>query len=893
MKPNSNLPPGLFLRFFRWFCNPRICDAIEGDLIELYHERISQKGKRKADLHFANDVILLFRPGIIRPMGSNLNLNQPVMFRNYLKVGVRNIVKYKGFSFINIFGLALAMSISMLILMMLADQNRSDSFHEKKDRVYRILSDYDGAKNRYATSPEPIAGVLKADYPGIETATQLIPGVFGDAKAGENIAEMNGYFGDPSFFKLFSFELLEGNPSTALSDPNSVVLSKKLADKLFGTKNPIGQAVEFSDRKGPIVQSEEGSTNSGISWGNFKVTGVIDLDTYPTHFKFEALISSSTLPSLIAEGKVEDKRADWKWFYKSYNFVLLKEGKTVADLQGDLDHLVSQKQAELASEDRKGFKLEAQALSDVAVGFVNNDTKFRMPILGYYFLGILALVIMVSACLNYTNLSIARALTRAKEIGVRKVTGADRKSLLFQFLLESILTSLFALAVALILLLMLVPAFKGLWVNQFLAFQLPFQASLIGWFLLLAIGIGLVAGIYPAIILSGYKPVKALKSLAENSTGKHGFRKVLGVTQFVVSLFFITTSILIYNQFKHFLAFDYGFQTENLVTVSMQGMDYEKLSTEFQRIPGIVAISACDIIPSTGTNNNTQIKLSGKTGEYQSVGLINTDRNFPQNLGLELIAGNAISDSPEALNQVMVNEAMVKELGFESPAELVGQQIESKWGNEIMTVAGVVKDFHFKLLLNEDVISPLLMRYDPASFKYLNVKISSPDPMSTLAALESTWKELDPIHPFEYEFMDAQIEATHLGIFDVVTILGFISFLAIFIACLGLLGMITYTAERKTKEVGIRKFLGAGSMNITFLLGKSFFQLLALSVLIGSPLSYFANNLWLQNFPNRVEFGFGTLALAAFSLLMLGVLTVTSQTFRVARTKVIDTLKMD
>lgn len=893
MKESTDLPPGLFLRIFRAFCDPLLVDSIEGDLIEIYRTRRLKRGKRKADFLFFLDVALLFRPGIIRPLGFSIELNHTDMYRNYFKIGFRNILKYKTFSFINIFGLALAMSVSMLILMMLADQNRYDQFHENKDRIYRILSDYEGSKNPYATSPQPLAETLK-EYPAVETTTQLIPGVGVDATHEEKTKEIRGYFTEPSFFSIFSFELESGNSATALSAPYSVVITQEVANFFFGDQDPLGKRLEFDDRKLPFPLGGDAPGTPAVAWGDFMVTGVIDPSKYASHLSFDVLVSGSTISSLINSGKMVDRREDWTWFYQTYTFAMLREGQTAEELSGALEDIVMRKEAEIKSEYTSGFKLLPQALADVALGLSGNDTNNRLPLIGYYFLAALALVIMASACLNYTNLSIARALTRAKEIGIRKVTGALRKNLVAQFLSESVLTALLSLVIAFVLLLVLIPAFKGLWVNQYLNFELPFMPVLYLGFILLAILVGVLAGIYPALFLSGYQPIKALKSLAEIKSGKLGLRKVLGISQFVVSLFFITTSILIYNQFKHYLTFDYGFQSESIVNIPLQGMEYQKLSTEYERIPGVLTISACDIVPATGTNNNNEIKILGSTDEYQSVGVLNIDRNFPENLGIALLAGNGFGTNDQtASTQILVNEAMVKELGYPSAEAIVGEQFETKWGDQLLVVAGVVKDFRYKLLLNEDAISPLMLRYNPDQFQYINVKISSPDPMKTMAALEDRWKALDPVHPFRYEFMDEALESTHQGIFDVVSILGFISFLAIFIACLGLLGMTTYAAERRTKEVGIRKFLGAGSFSITLLLSKGFLQMLAISILLGAPLSYFANKLWLENFPNRVEFGVGTVLLGTSVLLLLGIVTISSQTLRVSKSKVVDTLKMD
>jgi putative ABC transport system permease protein len=892
MKLTKVHPPPLFLKFFRWYCHPKMLDYIEGDLIEVYERRLKKSGKRKANALFIIDVLLLFRPGIIRPTEGYQQVNNYAILKNYFKVGIRNILKYKAFSFINIFGLAVAMSVCMLIILMLADQNRYDQFHEKKDRIYRILSDYEGSPQPYATSPFPLASTLKAEYPIVEETTNLTPGVGGDVIYQQKFADMRGYFAEPSFFSIFSFELEKGDKASALSSPRSMVISSEIAYQLFNDENPIGKTVEFADRQLPFPQDFDGVGGASVPWGSFTITGVIDESRYVSHLKFDVLVSASTRQSLMAEKKLDDLTNNWEWYFRTYTFALLQEGKNSSDLSTALTDLVAHKYANITAEQTKGFKLLPQKLGDVALGLTGNDTNNRLPLIGYYFLSVLALVIMISACLNYTNLSIARALTRAKEIGVRKVTGALRKNLIFQFLSESIITALLALVMAALLLLILAPAFKGLWVNQYLNFELHSTASVYLIFFGFALLIGLLAGVYPALYLSKHQPIKALKNLSHETPGKLGMRKALGVSQFVISLLFITTSILIYNQFKHYISFDYGFNTNNIVNIELQGIDPEKLSNELLGVPGVTTISACDVIPAAGRSNGNEVRKSGTTDEYFSNDLLLADENFMDNLGIKLIAGRNFTHEEPAQN-ILVNEAMVKQLGFKHSSEIVGEVLETKWGNEQFKVIGVVKDFRYRLLVNQHEIRPMMARNEPEHFEYLNVKLSSTDLMSTMTRLESTWKKIDPIHPFRYEFFDEQLQATHHAIFDIVAILGFISFLAIVIACLGLLGMATYTAERKTKEVGIRKILGAGDYSIALLLSKGFLRMLAISVLIGAPLSYLINNLWLQEFPNRVEFGLGTVLLGTFILLVLGILTIGSQTLRASKNNPVDALKMD
>ncbi|HEY9049184.1 MAG TPA: FtsX-like permease family protein [Ohtaekwangia sp.] len=892
MKKQPVSPPVYILRFFRWFCNPNIVRYIEGDLLELYHERLQRVGKRRADLLIAIDVLLLFRPGIIRKAGNVQWINNHAMFKNYLKVGFRNILKYKVFSGINVFGLAIAMSVCMLIILMLADQKRYDAFHEKKDRIYRILSTYSTARQPYATSPYPLAATLKADYPVMEDAVNLTPGVGGDGSYQQRLADMRGYFTDPSFFRVFSFELLKGDKVTALKEPNSMVITTDIAEKLFGNEEPLGKTIEFADRQLPFPQRIGDAGSAADPWGSFTITGVIDAHRYKSHLQFDVLVSASSRLALYAEKKLEDRSDNWQSYYQTYTFALLREGKNTSDLTTALSDLVKRKYTTFTSEETKDFRLLAQNLADVQLDLKGNDTNNRMPRIGYYFLSVLAIVIMFSACLNYTNLSIARALTRAREIGVRKVTGASRRSLVLQFLSESVLTAMFALAMALVLLVAIKPAFKSLWVNKYLEFELPSSFSVYAVFTGFALLIGIISGVYPAFRLSSFQPVRVLKKLDVSGTGKLGMRKVLSVTQFVISLFFITTAILIFNQFNHFLKFDYGFDTKGIVNIPLQGIDHEKLSHAFGNVPGVATISACDIIPAAGQSNGIQFKRAGSTQEYMRGGVLRADENFIGNLGLHILAGKNIP-SVASDRFVVVNEQMVRTLGYKFPSQIIGETFETNWDDGILEVVGVVEDFRYRLLINEDKIEPMFLRNQPGQFAHLNVRIASANPAAVIASLEEEWKKIDPVHPFRYDYFDDQLTSTHQGIWDAVSIIGFIAFLAIVIACLGLLGMAMYTAERRKKEVGIRKVLGAEDLRIAILLSKEFLKVLFISICIGAPLSYIINNSWLQKFPNRVDFGVGTVLLGVSVLLLLGLFTISSQTIRASRSNPVEALKVE
>jgi len=813
------------------------------------------------------------------------------MFKNYLKVAIRNIMKYKVFSFINIFGLALAMSVCMLIILMLADQSRYDQFHVQKKNVYRILSDDSHSPFPYSSTPVPLANVLKSDYPVIEESTHLIRGVGGDATYKQRTSEMRGFFTDPSFFNVFSFDLEKGNSTQALSSPNSMVITRKLADILFQGDEPLGKTIEFTDRG---LHYLGGYRNEPVPtpWGSFVITGVIKDTGHKSHLKFDVLVSSASMPLLVAEKKINDLGINWQNFYECFTYVRLFDGKDDSDITKVLRDLSKRQYDKL--ENLKDFKLTSQKLTDITPGiFTANPTSFSMPLIAYYVLSALALIIMISACLNYTGLSIARSLTRSKEIGVRKVTGANKIALVYQFMTESILTSIFAVVLAGGLLIFIVPAFEALWINQHLNFDLNANAWVYLLFLIFAILIGISSGLYPAFHLSGYQPIQALKNNEGTRPGRLGIRKALNVAQFVVSLLFITTSMLIFNQFRHFLEFDYGLNNKNMVNIPLQGNDYTKISNELGSVEGVGLISACDIIPATGVSNGTNLRVGNSKDDFGYVGALQVSENFLENFEIEVVAGknlNGMLTNSDRL--VVVNEAAVKELGYKSPSEIIGQVFEEEGVNEDVTVIGVVKDFRFRLLIEQDQIGPLVLR-NGSNFSFVNVRIMSSDVNGTLAKLGQKWKSLDAVHAFKYEFFDEQLAKTHQAIFDAVSILGFIALLAIVIACLGLLGMSTYTAERKTREIGIRKILGAADLSIALLLSKSFLKMLLISILIGVPLSYFVNNIWLQKFPNRVELGIGTFLASTLFLMLVGLLAIGLQVIRASKGSPIGSLKND
>ena len=818
------------------------------------------------------------------------------MLLHYFKVGFRNLLKYKVFSFINVSGLAAAMSVCMLIILMLADQKSHDQFQVNKDRIYRILSDKPDWRHPYATTPVPLAAAIQRELPAVERTTHLIGGVGGDMQFAQKSMEARGYFADTSFFQVFSFELESGDRTTALSAPGSLVITHELARRLFKDQDPIGKTVGWTDRG--LSTFGGGSAATPKSWGNYQITGVIADRHYRSHLKFDVLMSAASMSLLQRDSLVADQNTDWQSFWNTYTYALLLPGKQGQDLDSGLRQLVASHYGGLT--DFKALYFTGQALTRMSPGILlGNDPTIALPMTAYYFLWLLALLVLALACLNYINLSVARALNRAKEIGVRKVTGAQRGSLVLQFLGESVITALTALAMAVGLMFLLKAAFVRLWVNQYLQFELSGGLTVYLLFFAFAVVVGVVAGLYPAVHLSGFKAIPALKNNDGLRPGRMGMRKVLSVIQFAFSLLFIITSILIYNQFRYFIHFKYEFNSKNIVDIDLQNNDYRIAERAFGAIPGVAGVSACAYMPAETRSEGGSLRRfdgkphAGKDG-YVSVMSLATDEHFLENMGLKLLAGRGLyPEGPAAERRIVVNEAAVKALGWHNPAEIIGQPLQVEWSDSPEVVIGVVQDFHMRMILGNDKIEPLYLYSNTDHFQYVNLQIATRDIRGTVAKLAEQWKAIDPVHPLRYSFFSDELANQSQGIFDIVSILGFISGLVVMLACLGMLGMATYTTERRRKEVGIRKVLGASNFGNAVLLSREFLVILGVSIAIAAPLSFILNELWLRSFPNRVGFGFGTVALGTAVVLILGLVTIGSQTVRASRRNPVEALKVE
>lgn len=802
------------------------------------------------------------------------------MIRNYFLVAIRNLTRNKFFSAVNILGLAISMSVAMVIIMLVADQMQYDRHNPHFRDIYRVNSyrvdgkgvDMGGIDN--ATSPMPLRDELLVNHTAIAKSVRIKRG-FGNnwlEVENQNVnIPIKGFFADAEALDFFNLQLQYGDPSTALVRPYSVVLTRNAASKLFGKENPLGLTLKVGDA------------------GTYTVTGVLKETDNKSHLVFEGLASMSSVSTFQGENVL----TNWLNFWDGWTYVQLADGRSSQDVEPFLDRIFQQHIASAGNDETYKAKFRLQALADITPGpLVNNPIGPSLPWAVVYFLSGLALVIMLTSCFNFTNMSVARSLKRAKEIGVRKVSGAFRWQILTQFLAESVIVAFVSLAGALVLLTVLKPLMLRLNFARLLMWDLEFNASVLAVFIGLAVVIGLCAGFFPAIVLSGFQPIKVLKGLGQGKLlSRMGLRKTLLVAQFTISLVFILSVILMYRQLQVFLTNDYGFNMKDNIAVRLNNTSAAQLKTELLKYPNVANVAGASHIPAAGETHGNDFKRTLDDKEWTPLNTFAVDEDYLANMQVPLIAGSFFKAENGANNAsfIVVNEEAVKTLHFTSPEEAVGAQVIYHPDSTRKTIAGVIKDYNHSQLFHK--IDPLALMYAPGEIRVLQVRYTGTE-AKALESIEKAWAAVNPTLKVDYKTVEAEIKFFYNTIFgDMVSILGFVAFLAIFIACLGLLGMATYSVETRIKEISIRKVLGASDQTVVVLLSQGFIKLIGIAILIGVPLAWSLNNLWLELIAYRTSFNITVVASGVAMLLALGMATIGSQTIRAAFANPVDNLK--
>jgi putative ABC transport system permease protein len=806
------------------------------------------------------------------------------MIRNYFKTAVRNLLRHRFFSAINIFGLAMSMSICMGIIMLVADQLQYDRYNTKKDLVYRVNS----IRANFRENPGAIVNsttpmTLKAElekYAGIEHVVRFKRG-FGNGWMELEEQNVNiplaGYFADPGALQMFEYGLQYGDVSTALNEPYTVVLTREAADKLFSEENPLGKTIKVGDL------------------GLYTVTGVLRKTENKSHVAFEALASMGSLMSLDAQGKVDARDENWKDFWSTWTYIQIKPGAGITDVQGYLDKVYDERVAPLINEEFQGMRMQMQSLTEMTPGpFVNNPIGPSLPWILVYILSGLAGIIMITSCFNFTNLSIARSLTRAREIGVRKVNGASRTQIFGQFLSEAIVVSLCALVISLALLMLVKPMILQLSFARVFRWDLASNVEVYAVFFTFAVFVGLLAGAFPALVLSKFEPVKVLKSLTNMRLfSKMGLRKALLISQFTLSLIFILSVTVLYNQLHLLLNKDQGFDMKQQIRLTLNTAPAGPLKTELMKHNNIVSVAAASHILAAGQTWGDSFKKDMSDKEWTNVDYYIVDEDYADNLKLTMVAGKFFqaANGESNKNMLVLNETAVKALHFSSPLEAVGTQLYYHRDSVARTIVGVVRDYNHQALLNK--IEPLVLMYEPESWEVLQIKYAGTYD-DALKTVTQAYNLTNPGLKVDAKDLEGEVMLLYNTIFgDAVQILGFIAFLAIVISCLGLLGMATYATETRLKEVSIRKVLGSTNRSLVYLLSKGFLVILLIAIGIGVPAAYFLNTLWLELLPYHVVVDFPKIAFGVGMLILFGVITIGSQTWRATFVNPVDNLKSE
>ncbi len=803
------------------------------------------------------------------------------MIKNYIKIAIRNIWANKTFSFINIVGLSVSMSLGLLIILIVKEQYSFDNFHKDADRIYRVDTRalrVGGGSEDYATVPMPLATVLKENYSFTEDIVRLNRRLNQDIVFGNVTVPVSGLFADPSFLKVFNFKLKKGDPNTALSSPAGLVLTQETAKKIFGSEDPLGNTIEIR------------------GYGNFTISGVLDKFAGKTHLDFEVLASMNALPVLEKQNIMSPSLESWTNYYSGLTYIKLQEGKKEADVNAVLAEISKKYYAGVKLETRdRGYEFFLQPLTKISPGpILSNNMGRAMPKIILTFLSVLALVIMIMAGLNYTNLMIAKSLKRSREIGVRKVMGANRWQVFIQFVGESVFFSILALIVSYFILQFLKFSFLQFRLTQSFSVDLKESGIIYILFFLFAATVGIIAGLLPATYLSGFKPVHVLKNKIGSKLGTRiTFRKVLMVVQFTLSMVFIICVLFIYQQVNFMLSKNYGINEKNIVNLQLQGNDHEKLANDIVKVSGVKRVGAVSHSLGTSADRASDYRRNISDEPFVMRDFC-VDENYLQNLEVKFVAGRNFRAglSKERESEVILNETALKSFGFKDPSSALNQIIYSEDSAQLQIV-GVVKDFNFRTM--EYAIGPLAFRYRPQDFAMLSIAVDPAALNTVTPSITSIWKKYDVVHPIELITMERDIDNTYVetGYTDIVKIIGYISFLAITLASLGMLGMVMYSTQLKIKEVGVRKVLGASVKDVTVLLSRSFVILIGISVLIGVPLGYILGNFFLQNFAFRISNTWLLVLLAIVIIGVIGFITICSQTIKAAMSNPVKSLRTE
>jgi len=811
------------------------------------------------------------------------------MFKNYLKIAWRNLYQNKLYTFINIFGLAVGIACCTLLLLYVQDELTFDNFHENKERIYRMnrttFYEDGSAPEKDVYLPMPMGPALEEELPDVKNAVRFCSFLEHFVQNGKVGYQERVLYADANFFEVFTFPLVHGIAENALTEPNSVVLSERAAKKYFGTLDVVGKTLDIRQE----IESEP-----------YQITAVAKNPPSNSTIQFDVLLSFPKVENISWLGGSSSK---WGWQRSAFQiYIELVEG---SDLATNPEKLLVFRQTHYPDEESKMRELGRWTQGGPPVTYaLQNITAIHLdpsvpggisepsnPLYSYLLLGI-ALSILFIACINFTTLAIGRSAGRAKEVGVRKVIGANRQQLMRQFWGEAALMSVLATVFAVILATTLLPQFNLLADKNL---SIDFTQNVSFWLLLLGIvGVtSLLAGGYPSVVLSGLKPIQSLKEKIRFS-GSNGFTQSLVVTQFLISLTLIISTVVMVQQLQYLQNKDLGYQKDQVMVINFENLDVAqalpRLRNELEQIPSIQNIAATNI--AFGEGKGWSRAGFDYQGDHKEVFEYMVEPELLDLLDMDIVAGRNFNPeiAADSARSILINEAMVADFGWDNA---VGERL-SGYGqspDEDPIVVGVVKDFNFRSL--HSPIEPAMLFFNPdvSNFQHLVVKLEPQNMQRSLAQIEQAWNRVESVLPLSYSFMDEDLERFYQSEQRWSQIVGYSALITIFIACLGLLGLVSLTVTNRTKEIGIRKVLGASISSIVTLISKDFLKLVIIALVLATPLAWFAMNKWLSNFAYQIDMQWWVFAAAGLLTILVALLTISFQSIKAALLNPAESLK--
>ncbi|UCC41020.1 MAG: ABC transporter permease [Candidatus Aminicenantes bacterium] len=785
------------------------------------------------------------------------------MIKNYLKIALRNIKRHKGYSFINIVGLAIGMACCILILLWVQDELSFDRFHENAADIYRVIQDinFTDHSTTWAITQGPLAPSLKKDFPEIINATRITWRgsrlTYGEKSFDERVGMADG-----SIFEMFTFPLVKGDATTALSDPRSIVLTEETAEKYFGTEDPLGKTIKADGRY------------------DFLVTGVMKNVPRNSHLQFDFLI-----PFIF--GRELNYTVD-NWRNSGFRtYVQLQQGIPYQEVVDKISGYLFKKPTI-----EKDARLNLQPLTRIHLHSNYEFDSSHGDITFVAIFSVIAFFILLIACINFMNLTTARSGNRAKEVGMRKVVGAYKTDLVRQFFGETILLAFIALLLALILVWLLLPVFNNLSAKE-LSLDIQGNPLILLGLVSIAMLTGIISGTYPALFLSAFRPVKVLKGALQSGSKGSVFRRILVVFQFSLTILLIISTTVVYTQLNYMRNRKLGYDKEYMIYMGMRGdmrFKFEAVKNELLQNPSILAVTASSNVPTYGYSfSNSLWRWDGQNPDEETLmRAVFVDYDYFKTFAIEIVEGRSYSKEfpTDAKEAIIVNEAAVKAMGMESP---IGKRLSLNRRN--FKIVGVVKNYHFRSLRQE--IDPLILMFHPPACRSLFARLKSDNIPQTIGYIEGIWKTFAPGYPFRYRFLDEALDNLYRAEKRVGTIFRYFSFLAIVISCLGLFGLASFMAERRTKEIGIRKVLGASVSGIVVLLSKEFTKWVLVANLIAWPVAYYAMNKWLQGYAYRTNMQLWIFIMAAMLALLIAVFTVSYQAIKASLANPVEALRYE